>query len=129
MTAYVITPNGTSAILFKRDNGEGYMFSFNLPGGTMAEGDVARALDGDPSLILAFQHTRGLDIDGTAQVYAALRAACLKGASAFVVCFDLDELLANCDRVVAISHGQILSPRPGEEKDRQAIGRLMVGAA
>jgi len=101
----------------------------SLSGGNQQRFVVARALDGDPSLILAFQPTRGLDIDGTAQVYAALRAACLKGASAFVVCFDLDELLANCDRVVAISHGKIQSPRPGEERDRQAIGRLMVGAA
>jgi len=31
-------------------------------------------------------------------------------------------------RVIAIEHGRIHEPRPGEEKYRQAIGRLMVGA-
>lgn len=101
----------------------------SLSGGNQQRFVAARALDNSPGIILAFQPTRGLDIDGTAQVYAALREACQNGCCALVVSFDLDELLENCDRVVAINHGTISSPAPGEERDRQAIGRLMVGAA
>lgn len=101
----------------------------SLSGGNQQRFVAARALDTSPGVVLAFQPTRGLDIDGTAQVYAALREACQQGCCALVVSFDLDELLENCDRVVAINLGTILSPSPGEEKSRQAIGRLMVGAA
>lgn len=101
----------------------------SLSGGNQQRFVAARALEGGPKLILAFQPTRGLDIDGTAQVYQALRDECARGACALVVSFDLDELLENCDRVVAVSHGKILSPPAGQERDRAAIGRLMVGAA
>lgn len=101
----------------------------SLSGGNQQRFVAARALETDPELILAFQPTRGLDIDGTAQVYGAIQQACRAGACALVVSFDLDELLAYCDRVVAISHGNLFEPAPHEAKDRLAIGRLMVGAA
>lgn len=101
----------------------------SLSGGNQQRFVAARALETEPRLLLAFQPTRGLDIDGTAQVYQAIKAACQGGACALVVSFDLDELLEYCDRVVAISHGRIYEPAPSEAKDRLAIGRLMVGAA
>lgn len=100
----------------------------SLSGGNQQRFVAARALECNPRLILAFQPTRGLDIDGTALVYASIQRACAEGACAVIVSFDLDELLENCDRVVAIAHGKILSPPPELAKDRQAIGRLMVGA-
>lgn len=100
----------------------------SLSGGNQQRFIAARALELGPRLILAFQPTRGLDIAGTAQVYDGLRNAARDGAGVLVVSFDLDELLENCDRVVAINHGRLYEPKPGEEHDRQAIGRLMVGA-
>jgi simple sugar transport system ATP-binding protein len=82
-----------------------------------------------PRLILAFQPTRGLDIDGTVQVYASLRESARGGAGVLVVSFDLDELLENCDRTIVIHAGRVHEPASGQERDRQAIGRLMVGAS
>ena len=99
----------------------------SLSGGNQQRFVAARALELGPKLILAFQPTRGLDIDGTAQVYGEIRRACREGAAALVVSFDLDELLENCDRVLAINRGKIYTPAAGSEHDRQAIGRLMVG--
>ena len=100
----------------------------SLSGGNQQRFVAARAFELDPSIVLAFQPTRGLDIEGAAQVYAQIRELCRSGAGALVVSFDLDELLENCDRVLVINGGEILVPSPGEEHDRQAIGRLMVGA-
>lgn len=100
-----------------------------LSGGNQQRFVAARALAIRPKLILAFQPTRGLDIDGAQQVYSAIRSECESGAAALVVSFDLDELLEQCDRVIAICGGVICEPSDGQEKDRAAIGRLMVGAA
>jgi len=77
---------------------------------------------------LAFQPARGLDIKGTQQVYEGIREACRNGAAALIVSFDLDELLEQCDRIVAMNHGKLYEPQAGQSKDRDAIGRLMVGA-
>lgn len=101
----------------------------SLSGGNQQRFIAGRALDGAPKLILAFQPTRGLDIASTEEVYSAIRAECRRlGAAALVVSFDLDELLAQCDRVVAVCHGIMVEPDSALAMDRAEIGRLMVGA-
>lgn len=101
----------------------------SLSGGNQQRFVAARALEFDPRLILAFQPARGLDLLGTADVYRAIREKCDAGAGALVVSFDLDELLEHCDRIVAMNGGHLYEPPKGKEKDRETIGRLMVGAA
>lgn len=101
----------------------------SLSGGNQQRFVAGRALCLDPKLILAFQPARGLDIEATRRLYEALRFECAKGAAALIVSFDLDELLENCDRVVAMRAGNLYEPPAGMERDRSAIGTLMVGAA
>lgn len=100
-----------------------------LSGGNQQRMVAARALELSPRIIVAFQPARGMDIVGTASVYNAIRERCAQGASAIVVSFDLDELIQHCDRIVAMRSGQVFEAPPGKERDRETIGRLMVGAA
>lgn len=107
--------------------------SINQPIGSLSGGNqqrfvAGRALAHEPRLVLAFQPTRGLDIDATRAVFDGIREACDQGAAALVVSFDLDELLEQCDRVIAMNEGRVLEPAPGHERDRTHIGQLMVGA-
>ncbi|MDR3691060.1 MAG: ABC transporter ATP-binding protein [Fimbriimonas sp.] len=100
----------------------------SLSGGNQQRFVAARSLCLDPRLVLAFQPARGLDIKGTLSVYEGIREVCRNGAAALVVSFDLDELLEQCDRVVAMNHGRMHEPPADRSKDRDTIGRLMVGA-
>lgn len=100
----------------------------SLSGGNQQRFVAARALAVRPRLILAFQPARGLDIEATRQVYKGIREACAQGAAAIVVSFDLDEILENCDRVLAMCGGKLFEPPRDEARDRNAIGRLMVAA-
>ncbi|HRI43247.1 MAG TPA: ABC transporter ATP-binding protein [Fimbriimonadaceae bacterium] len=100
----------------------------SLSGGNQQRFVAARSLEFAPRLMLAFQPTRGLDIDGTQAVYEAIRNRCREGAAALVASFDLDELLEHCDRIVVIRGGRIYEPPAPQARDRNAIGRLMVGA-
>lgn len=100
----------------------------SLSGGNQQRFTAGRALSPGGRLHLAFQPARGLDIDGTAQIYRELRRQCREeGAAALVVSFDLDELISQCDRILVMFRGTLKAPPEGLEKDRQAIGRLMVG--
>lgn len=101
----------------------------SLSGGNQQRFVAGRALYGSPNLIVAFQPARGLDLKGTADVYSGIRQACRGGAGALIVSFDLDELLEYCDRIVVMFNGQVTSPRGDRARDRETIGRLMVGAA
>jgi simple sugar transport system ATP-binding protein len=100
----------------------------SLSGGNQQRFVAARSLCLNPRLVLAFQPARGLDIKGTQKVYEGIRDVCRSGSAALVVSFDLDELLEQCDRVVAMNHGRLLEPEAHQAMDRDAIGRLMVGA-
>lgn len=100
----------------------------SLSGGNQQRFAAGRALSPGGRVHLAFQPARGLDIDGTAQIYSELRRQCREeGASALVVSFDLDELILQCDRILVMFRGTLTAPPAGMEKDRQTIGRLMVG--
>ncbi|MBC8064752.1 MAG: ABC transporter ATP-binding protein [Chlorobia bacterium] len=100
----------------------------SLSGGNQQRFVAARALFGEPKLILAFQPARGLDLAATRDVYEGIRSECDQGAGALVVSYDLDELLEHCDRIVVMNRGELFEPKAGEEKDSDVIGRLMVGA-
>lgn len=119
----------TVAERFSTKHGGLNMPMASLSGGNQQRFVAARALALGPKLILAFQPARGLDLNGTRQVYEGIRVECERGAAAIVVSFDLDELLEHADRIVAMNLGRVYEPGKGEEKDRAAIGRLMVGTS
>lgn len=118
----------SAADRFRTRHGGVRMPMKSLSGGNQQRFIAARALEVRPKIILAFQPARGLDIEATRQVYRALREECAMGAAALVVSFDLDELLENCDRIVAMCSGKVFEPPPELARDRGAIGRLMVAA-
>lgn len=97
-----------------------------LSGGNQQRVVVGRAMLDGLSVLLAFQPSRGLDVDATRAVYQAMRDQ--PESCALVVSFDLEELLTYCDRVLVAHHGQITEPPADQTRDRDAIGRLMVGA-
>lgn len=100
----------------------------SLSGGNQQRFVAARALHLAPTLLLAFQPARGLDLNSTTRVYEGIRQACRNGAGALVVSFDLDELLEYCDRILVMYRGELIDPGTNHTLDRDVIGRLMVGA-
>ena len=100
----------------------------SLSGGNQQKIVNARAFEANPKVILAFQPTRGIDINVSEQVYRKLRAFAREGGAGLMVNFDVDDLIAHCDRILVINHGEISEPAPEDSHDRAAIGRMMVGA-
>ncbi len=100
----------------------------DLSGGNQQKIVVARALALNPRVVLAFQPTRGVDLYAASLIYLKLVEFVRAGGSALVVGFDLDELIEHCDRLMVLHRGQLLDVPEAQRGDRQAIGRLMVGA-
>ncbi len=119
----------SASVLFDTKHGGLNQRMSSLSGGNQQRFVAGRALQLGPKVVLAFQPARGLDIEATRRVYAELRSLCRAGAAALIVSFDLDELLEHCDRILAMRSGGLYEPPAGLERDRAAIGRLMVGAA
>lgn len=95
-----------------------------LSGGNQQKLVIARALAGGPRVIVAENPARGLDVAAAAEVFQRLRGAAAAGAAVIFHSSDLDEVLAESDRIVVVSGGAVREvPLPS----RDTIGRMMVG--
>ena len=95
-----------------------------LSGGNQQKLVVGRELASRPSLVVAENPTRGLDIRATAAVHNHLREARTAGSAVIVYSSDLDEVLALADRMIVVHAGRVRAV----ERSRDAIGRAMLGA-
>lgn len=100
----------------------------DLSGGNQQKVVSARALLQNPKVVLAFQPTRGIDLYVADLVFRGLVQATREGATCLVVSFDLDELMAYCDRILVMNDGQLTEVPAEQRDDRAVIGRMMVGA-
>jgi ABC-type uncharacterized transport system ATPase subunit len=97
----------------------------DLSGGNQQRIVIARTLAAVPSVLLAVNPTRGLDIGATAQVHATLTAAARAGAAVLLVSTDLDELRALCVRLLVLYRGALRGPVAST--DGTALAALMAG--
>jgi putative ABC transport system ATP-binding protein len=78
-----------------------------LSGGQQQRVAIARALINDPTIILADEPTANLDLDTGAEVIAILKRLSVEQGVTIITATHDHKMLANSDRVVWISSGQI----------------------
>ena len=89
---------------------------WELSGGQRQRVAVARALVGDPELILADEPAAGLDPESRAAVLNHLLDAARAGAIVIIASSD-PELIDNCTRVVTLADGSSLRELPSDGRD------------
>ena len=98
-----------------------------LSGGNIQKLILGRVLSEHPTIIVANQPTRGLDVGAVAYVQERLAAARALGAAVLLVSEDLDELLALCDRIAVMYRGRLSAPLPAASLDARTLGLMMAG--
>ena len=97
-----------------------------LSGGNAQKVAVSRTFLREPSVILAFEPTQGVDVGSRFDIYRALRTRTDAGAAMLVKSSDPIELAGLCDRVLVMSRGQIIEEIPGEELSEHRIVEAIV---
>ncbi len=100
-----------------------------LSGGNQQKVVLGRALVDAPSLIVAVQPVRGLDIGATAFVHRQLLERRAAGAGVLLVSTELDEILALSDRVAVMYRGRIVGVLTRSEVTTEKLGLMMAGEA
>ncbi len=99
-----------------------------LSGGNMQKVILARALSKDPSVVVASQPTRGLDVGATEYVRSRLLEQRERGAAVLMISEDLDEVMALSDRIAVIYEGEIVGELSCQDADAERLGLMMCGA-
>ncbi len=99
-----------------------------LSGGNQQKVAVARALAGEPRVVVAIHPTRGLDIAAQLQVHHHLLSAAAAGAAVLVVTSDLGEATALGGRVLVMSRGRVVG-EGDRSTPREVLGRWLGGEA
>jgi ribose transport system ATP-binding protein len=97
-----------------------------LSGGNQQKVAVSRAFLREPSVILAYEPTQGVDVGSRFDIYAALRSRSDAGTAILVKSSDPIELSGLCDRVLVMSRGTIVEEIPGDELDELRIVEAIV---
>ncbi len=97
-----------------------------LSGGNQQKVSVARSFLREPTVILAYEPTQGVDVGSRFDIYKALRTRSDAGAAILVKSSDPIELSGLCDRVLVMSRGTIVEEIPGDELDEVRIVEAIV---
>ena len=97
-----------------------------LSGGNQQKVVLAREIDRNPSVLIAAQPTRGLDVGAIEFVHRRLVEERDAGRAVLLVSLELDEILSLSDRILVIYEGEIVGEfAPGVSEEE--LGVAMTG--
>jgi simple sugar transport system ATP-binding protein len=98
-----------------------------LSGGNQQKVIIAREMSFEPTLLLAAQPTRGVDVGATEFIYKQLVQARAEGKAVLLVSADLDEILSLSDRIGVMYKGKIIKEFATDDTNKETVGLYMTG--
>jgi simple sugar transport system ATP-binding protein len=99
----------------------------SLSGGNQQKVVVAREVSRDPSVLIAAQPTRGLDVGAIEFVHRRLVEQRAAGKAVLLVSLELEEILSLSDRILVLYEGRIVAEFPPDVSEEE-VGIAMTGA-
>jgi ribose transport system ATP-binding protein len=98
-----------------------------LSGGNQQKVVFAKALGGNPRLLLLDEPTRGVDVGAKFDIYSIIRDMTSKGMGVLLASSDLPELLGMADRIAIMRDGAITAIVPARDLTEQSLLNLCYG--
>lgn len=99
----------------------------SLSGGNQQKVVIARELSEDPTLTIASQPTRGVDIGNIEAIHKKLVEIRDNGKAVLLISAELDEVMSVADRVAVIYEGEIVAWVNPREVNQEQMGLYMAG--
>jgi general nucleoside transport system ATP-binding protein len=96
-----------------------------LSGGNQQKLIVAREFEGDTSLLVLDQPTRGLDVGSIEFIHKRIIEKRDAGSAVLLVSAELDEVLELSDRIAVMYRGKLVAVLDGRTADKNEVGLLM----
>jgi simple sugar transport system ATP-binding protein len=98
-----------------------------LSGGNIQKLILARELSRKPTMLVAAQPTRGVDIGATWYIHQCLIRQREEGTAILLISEDLDEIRSLSDRIAVMYEGRIVGIVDRDSASIEEIGRMMSG--
>jgi simple sugar transport system ATP-binding protein/ribose transport system ATP-binding protein len=92
-----------------------------LSGGNQQKLLFARSVMCSPSVLIADEPTRGVDVGSKRAIYDLLTEMAASGMGVVVISSELEEVLGLAHRVLVMRHGRIITELSGERMNEQAV--------
>jgi simple sugar transport system ATP-binding protein len=99
----------------------------NLSGGNIQKLILARELAKQPSVLVAAQPTRGVDIGSTEYIHRRLVEQRSAGTATLLISEDLDEVRNLSDRLAVMFEGRLMGILDREQATVERLGMMMAG--
>ncbi len=110
-------------------SGEGAVTAVrSMSGGNQQKAIIAREIDRNPSLLVAVQPIRGLDVGAIEFVHKKLVEHRDAGNGVLLVSFELDEVMSVSDRILVMYEGEIVGEFDPKNITVEELGLYMAGA-
>ncbi|OOB79441.1 MAG: lipase [Epulopiscium sp. Nuni2H_MBin001] len=98
-----------------------------LSGGNAQKIVIAKWLNTNPSLIILNGPTVGVDIGAKADIHKILHDLAAEGVGVIVISDDLSEIIQNCNKIIVMEDGKIISNTDSSELDEEKLAKLLTG--
>jgi general nucleoside transport system ATP-binding protein len=90
---------------------------------------VGREMMARPTVLIAAQPTRGIDVGAQAAVWEQIRQARIAGLGVLLLSADLDELIGLSDTLFVIFRGRLVARLDPGKVTPEELGTYMTGAS
>lgn len=98
-----------------------------LSGGNLQKVILAREISSEPTLMIAVQPTRGLDVGAIESIQHLILEQRKAGTAVLLISEELEELFALSDRIAVIHDGEVMGTMSVAEATVAKIGLMMTG--
>jgi ribose transport system ATP-binding protein len=100
-----------------------------LSGGNQQKVLLARWLCTDPALLILDEPTRGIDVGAKRDIQVLVRRLADEGLGVLLISSELEEIVANADRVVTLRDGASVAELSGDDIGEEALMQAMATGA
>ncbi len=100
----------------------------SMSGGNQQKAIIAREINRDPSLLVAVQPTRGLDVGAIEFIHKQIVGQRDAGKAVLLVSLEMDEVLDLSDRILVMYEGEIVGELDPKTTTPEEMGMYMAGA-
>jgi simple sugar transport system ATP-binding protein len=99
----------------------------SLSGGNQQKVIVARELAGEPTVLIANQPTRGVDVGAIEFIHGQLLEQRARGAAIILISLELDEIHQLADRIIVLYDGRVVGEVDAADATDEQLGLWMAG--